>query len=54
VHSELEYLIIRRHDTGDLLVVGRDRLPFLHHVVGDTTVLYTLKGESRLLSGVRA
>ena len=45
VHSELEYLLVRRHGTDDLLIVGCNRLPFLHHVIGDTTVLHSFKGK---------
>ena len=49
VHSELDYLLLR-HGTDDLLIVGCDRLPFLHHVIGDTTVLYSFKGSDLINS----
>ncbi|KAF8532114.1 tRNA synthetases class I-domain-containing protein [Gautieria morchelliformis] len=48
VHSDLEYLIVKRKDDGELFVVGRDRLPLLQSVLGDTSILHNLIGADLL------
>ncbi|KAF8586622.1 isoleucyl-tRNA synthetase [Ramaria rubella] len=44
VHSDLDYVIVKTTQAEEFLVISADRLPSLHHVIGDSITICRLKG----------
>ncbi|KAF8512558.1 tRNA synthetases class I-domain-containing protein [Hysterangium stoloniferum] len=54
VNAEMQYSILRRHSTGDLIVIGSELLGSLNEVLGEITVLKSVPGSDLTLLKYRA
>lgn len=46
VNPEMDYSLVKRHETGDFLIVGTELLSNLQGVLGESDILHTCKGNS--------